>query len=69
MIALQAASNGRWPTAGSLRTLALSLRSSEGSSVLSLGVTPPGEIDLHVVVGVSWPDREDVHAAHTLQVE
>ena len=29
----------------------------------------PNEIGLHVVVGVQWPDREDVHPAHALKVD
>lgn len=40
---------------------------AEGSSGLSLGVTPR-QVDLHLEVGAQWPDREDVHAAHTLQI-
>ena len=42
-------------------------RSSKGSSGLSLGVTPL-QVDLHLGVAAHWPDREDVHATHTLQI-
>ncbi len=45
------------------------LRSSKGfDRGRALGVTPL-DVDLHLVVGAEWPDREDVHPAHTLQVE
>ena len=67
VVAAGAADPGQY--AGSVRTLRVVASKLQGfNRGLSLGVTPI-HVDLHLVVGAEWPDREDVHAAHSLQVE
>ena len=54
--------------AGSVRTLRVLASKLQGfNRGLSLGVTPL-QVDLHLGVAAHWPDREDVHATHTLQI-